>query len=290
MKKNKKKCDKMSLKYFNNLAYEDIGEYNDEIILFLHPKLLSHWIWRKQIEEYDKYFNNYHCIFIDLPHHGESKFDGKFSIEESKDIIIEFINHLLSSKKSESINIVAIGLGASIALEMINKESHLINHLILSGLEIAPIREKEENTILKRLAKTKAEYLNMKPDQFIIKAYLRYYGINKDYYDDLEKSLDIPIRKEKEIAYESFNYTVPNFSKETIEKDNILLIYGTKDNFNSTKSAIELKELFKNAKLIEIEKGNHLWNIIDYELFNQVITNFIQKEVIFNDVRIKAID
>ena len=280
----------MSLKYFNNLAYEEIGEYNEKIVLFLHPKLLSHWIWKKQIEEYDKYFNDYHCIFIDLPHHGESKFDGKFSIEESSDIIIKFIKHLLNNKKSESINIVAIGLGASIAIEILNKETHLINHIILSGLEIAQIREKEEETIIKRFAKTKAEYLNMKPDQFIIKAYLRYYGIRKEYYKDLEKSLDIPIRKEEEIAYKSLNYIIPDFSKETIEKDNILLVYGNKDNFNSTKSAIKLKKLFFNAKLIEIEKGNHLWNIIDYELFNQVIINFIQKEIIFNDERIKEID
>ena len=54
----------MTLKYFNDLAYEEMGENNDEIILFLHTKLLDKWIWKKQKENYHKYFNEYHCIFL----------------------------------------------------------------------------------------------------------------------------------------------------------------------------------------------------------------------------------
>ena len=61
----------MTLKVHNNLAYEEIGEDNNEIILFLHSKIVSNWIWIKQKEKYCKYFKNYHCIFIDLPHHGK---------------------------------------------------------------------------------------------------------------------------------------------------------------------------------------------------------------------------
>ena len=45
----------MTLKYSNNLAYEEIGEENDETILFLHTKLLDKWIWIKQREGYENY-------------------------------------------------------------------------------------------------------------------------------------------------------------------------------------------------------------------------------------------
>ena len=286
----------MALKYFNNLAYEEIGENKSEIILFLHPKLLSHWIWKKQMEEYDKYFNNYHCIFIDIPKHGDSQYDGRFSINESSNMIIDFLIDLIGKKdcnprnNEKKVNIIAIGLGTSIAIEILNKKPNIINNIILSGTEIAHIREKEEETILNRLAKTKAEYLNLKPDSFIIKAYLRYLGINKEYYSDLEKSLDMPIKNEKEIAYESLNYTVPDLPKETKEKENILIIYGNKDNFNSTKSAIKLKSILPKAKLIEIEKGNHLWNIIDYELFNETVYAFLMEGNILDNERIKIIE
>ena len=75
------------------------------------------------------------------------------------------------------------------------------------------------------------------------------------------------------------NYTIPESLKkndEIIEKDNILIIYGSKEDLNSTKSAIELKSIFKNARLVEIIKGNHLWNIIDYDLFNTITSDFIK--------------
>ena len=133
----------MTLKYFNDLAYEEMGENNDEIILFLHTKLLDKWIWKKQKENYHKYFNDYHCIFIDLPNHGDSKSKEEFSINRASIEIIEFIEHLTENKEKSAngINIVALGLGASIAIEILNKDPNMIDNLILSGMEIADFKE-----------------------------------------------------------------------------------------------------------------------------------------------------
>ena len=84
----------MNLRHFNNLAYEEIGEENSETILFLHTKLLDKWIWKRQKEDYDKHFKGFHCIFLDLPNHGESISEEEFSIEKSsidrKDSILIF--------------------------------------------------------------------------------------------------------------------------------------------------------------------------------------------------------
>ena len=41
----------MTVKYFKELAYEDIGDENKETIIFLHTKLLDKWIWKKQKEK-----------------------------------------------------------------------------------------------------------------------------------------------------------------------------------------------------------------------------------------------
>lgn len=269
----------MTLKYFNQLAYEEMDEENDKVILFLHTKLLDKWIWIRQKEGHDEYFNDFHCIFLDLPHHGDSKSEGEFSIRESSDEIMEFIQWLVDSKDIDRINIVSLGLGSSIAIEILNKNPQLIDNLILSGPEISDFKEEEEESVVNRLAKTQSEHLNAKPDQFIVKAYLRYYGISKEYYDYMERVLDRPIKEEREIAFESLNYTLPDNlinDKDILEKENILIIYGSKEDLNSTKSAIQLKSLFKNGKLIEIDKGNHLWNIIDHELFNAMISDFIK--------------
>lgn len=281
----------MTLKHFKNLAYEEIGEDNDETILFLHTKLLDKWIWIRQREGYESYFKCHHCIFLDLPHHGDSKSEGEFTIKESSKEIEEFIQYIIGTKETKRINIVALGIGSSIAIEILNRNPQIIDNLILSGLEISDFKEKEQESIINRLAKTQSEYLNEKPDMFIVKAYLRYYGISKEYYTHMERILEKSIKEEREIAFESLNYTLPkDFSKETLKKENILIIYGSKEDLDCTKSAIKLKNIFKNGKLIEINRGNHLWNIIDYELFNAITSDFINSKCIEENPRIRIME
>ena len=128
---------------------------------------------------------------------------------------------------------------------------------------------------------------------FITKAYLRYFGIKKEHYNDMEKILDISINDERKIAFESLNYTIPESlkdNKDIIEKDNILIIYGTKEDLNCTKSAIDLKSIFTNAKLVEIIRGNHLWNIIDSELFNTIVSDFIKFNQIKDNSKIRIFE
>lgn len=283
----------MTLRYYNNLAYDEIGEENSETILFLHAKLLDKWIWKKQKEDYDKYFKGFHCIFLDLPNHGDSKSEEEFSIEKSSIEISEFIAHILNHKDIKKINIVALGIGGSIAIEILNENPKIIDNLILSGLEIADYKENESDSIANGLAKTQSEYLNEKSDMFITKAYLRYFGIKKEHYNDMEKILDISINDERKIAFESLNYTIPESLKDNediIEKDNILIIYGTKEDLNCTKSAIDLKSIFTNAKLVEIIRGNHLWNIIDPDLFSTIISNFIRDHHIEDNSKINILE
>ena len=283
----------MTLRYFNDLAYEEIGEENSKTILFLHAKLLDKWIWKKQKEDYDNYFKGFHCIFLDLPNHGDSISKEEFSIYKSSIEISEFINHIINNKDIEKVHIVALGIGGSIAIEILNENPNIIDNLILSGLEIADYKENESDSIANGLAKTQSEYLNEKSDMFITKAYLRYFGIKKEHYNDMEKILDISINDERKIAFESLNYTIPESlkdNKDIIEKDNILIIYGTKEDLNCTKSAIDLKSIFTNAKLVEIIRGNHLWNIIDPDLFSTIISNFIRDHHIEDNSKINILE
>ena len=283
----------MTLRYFNNLAYDEIGEENSETILFLHAKLLDKWIWKRQKEDYDKYFKGFHCIFLDLPNHGDSKSDKEFSIEKSSNEIEEFINHIIDHKDIKRINIVALGIGGSIAIEILNKNPNIIDNLILSGLEIADYKESESDSVANGLAKAQSEYLNEKSDMFITKAYLRYFGISKEYFNDVERILDMSIGEERKIAFESLNYTIPKSLKDNedlIKKDNLLIIYGTKEDLNCTKSAIDLKNIFINAKLVEIIRGNHLWNIIDSELFNTIVSDFIKFNQIKDNSKIRIFE
>ena len=228
-----------------------------------------------------------------MPHHGHSQAEAEFSIEKSPNEIAEFINHIIGHKDIKRINIVALGIGGSIAIEILNKNPQIIDNLILSGLEIADYKEIESDSIANGLAKAQSEYLNEKSDIFITKAYLRYFGISKEYYNDVERILDMSIREERKIAFESLNYTIPKSLKDNedlIKKDNLLIIYGTKEDLNCTKSAIDLKNIFINAKLVEIIRGNHLWNIIDSELFNTIVSDFIKFNQIKDNSKIRIFE
>ena len=77
--------------------------------------------------------------------------------------------------------------------------------------------------------------------------------------------------------------------KRNMDK-NIMIIYGSKEDLNSTKSAIKLKNIFKNARLVEIINGNHLWNIIDYDLFNTIISDFIKDDHIEKNSKIRILE
>ncbi|MBP5700434.1 MAG: alpha/beta hydrolase, partial [Methanobrevibacter sp.] len=147
----------MTLRHFNDLAYEEMGEENSKTILFLHAKLLDKWIWKRQKEAYDKFFKGFHCIFLDLPNHGESLSEDDLTIEKSSKKVAEFINHLIDNKDIESISIVALGIGSSIAIEILNENPNAIDNLILSGLEIADYKEIESDSVTNGLAKAQSE-------------------------------------------------------------------------------------------------------------------------------------
>lgn len=50
------------------LHYQEYGDENASLVVFLHGGGVSSWMWDKQI----RYFTHYYCLTIDLPEHGKS--------------------------------------------------------------------------------------------------------------------------------------------------------------------------------------------------------------------------
>ena len=281
----------------SNLNYFENGDITKDIIIFLHPKNLSSWIWNNQID----YFDDYHCFYINL--------DNR-TIQENLELIGNFIetkikkennsnnknsNNILSYK----INLVGIEFGGQIAIELLNKYPNIINKVFLSGInfnnykeiisllernnEINSIEEYNEFNLDEIFTKTKKEYLDKKSERFLAKAYLREFGISKEYYEEMKESLDEKELKEQyKIAKDSLNYKLnpnlkDNLNKNNFNKNNILISYGTKEDLSTQISAISLKSLLKDVKLIKIEKGLLLWNMSKSELFNKTLREFLEE-------------
>lgn len=267
----------------SKVNYFENGDINGEIILFLHPKNLSPRIWNNQIDAFD----NYHCFYIDLENR---------TIEENTDLIEDFIENklkceiFLNDKTTSKINLVGIEFGGQIAIELLNKYPNSINKVFLSGISFNNFKENKIKNLKENkidyeeiFAKTKKEYLDKKSEKFLAKAYLREFGISKEYYNEMKDSLDLKEEKEHyKIAKNSLNYKIDFNLKDNLEKNNfninnILISYGTKEDLTTQISAIKLKSLLKEARLIEIEKGLLLWNMSKSDLFNTILKEFLEE-------------
>ncbi|WP_409199353.1 alpha/beta fold hydrolase [Methanobrevibacter sp. DSM 116169] len=246
----------------------------NKAIIFLHPKNIANWIFDKQFNQ----FNDYNLIFIDLPNHGDSFNLSNFSISEVTDLLKDFIIKL----NKEEVNLIGIDLGGQISLDILSKYPELINKVIISGVELIDEKDKVsyDKSIVNVLDETKA-ILDSKDDNFLIRAYLRYFGIGKEYIKDISNTFkNQDYENLKKISYESLNYSIDSNPKDP-NKD-LLVCFGSYDTIWCKSSVYEIKKVFKNAKILKIEKATNLWNVRHFKEFNQLINNYLKSQNTFS--------
>ena len=72
------------------LYYQEYGNKKAPLMLFLHGGGVSGWMWENQIQ----YFTHYHCIVPDLPGHGKSIHEEKFSIKLCAEQLLALIEEI----------------------------------------------------------------------------------------------------------------------------------------------------------------------------------------------------
>lgn len=279
-----------------DLYYEEEETSNEELVIFLHSNLLSNWIWKNQRNS----FENYHCIYLDLPNHGNSYNSTDFSIEKSGRTIKNLIEQKsIIGSKIKKVHLVGVSVGGQIILYLLAKYPELIDTAIVTGVNIYEDIEKDFlNEIITMLDKLKLDILDKKPDKFLVKALLAEYGLEKQHYDDLKESTEkISYYNNNsntnsnsnsndnidKITKESLEFKIPeiNYSKSNqYDYGNLLILYGTKEYPKIRKSANLIKNSFKNAKIFSVYRSIHLWNLIDYEWFNETVKDFIANKSI----------
>ena len=298
----------------NNLYFEEYNNKKKEAIIFLHSNLLSNWIWKYQKNS----FPNHHCIFLDLPEHGKSQIGDNFSIEQSGELIKGFIEKKLKNKKIhlvgiaiggqiilqllakypeliETATVTGVNLqssdinrdndGENLTKPLTNTKNKKINKTTAKPLPNTKNKKIDESlAMIKRL---KIDILDKKHSDFIIKGYLAEYGLGKEYLKNLKDSINsINENKSIPITEESFKFKIPethsaadntkNYDK--LMGKNLLVLYGTKEYPRVINSAKIIKNHFNNAQIFSVYRSIHLWNIHDYEWFNEVVSEFICKK------------
>lgn len=253
------------------LTYQEYGDKNNPLILFLHGGGVSSWMWDKQIQ----YFNNYHCITIDLPEQGASKNSEKFSIDLSAKKVNEIIE---KNAKGKVIIVVGFSLGAQVTIKMLSLSSNLVDYAIINSALVRP------NSIIRKMIRPsiKLSFPLVKNMSFS-KLQAKQLYISEEYFvkyykESSQMESDTLIR----ILEENTSFQIPkNFSKA---EGKILVTVGEKEKTVMKKSAKDLILNNPNCTGIIIPKVGHGISLFDPDFFNQLIENWIQRGTLPQEV------
>lgn len=247
------------------LNYEEYGDKNAPLILFLHGGGVSSWMWDKQVQ----YFTNYHCVNVDLPGHGLNNQEEKFSIDESSYKIIDIIEKLANGK---CVTVVGFSLGSQVLIRMLSIKPNLIDYAMINSALVRPTRGVEMliNPLLtlsfpliknKTFSKLQAKTLYIGEEHF------------EKYYEEscqMERQMLVSILKE------NMSFEIPEEFSETNAK--ILVTVGSKEKAIMKKSALDLVNHNQNCTYIIISEVGHGAPLAQPDLFNQIMEKWMNDE------------
>lgn len=255
------------------LAYQEYGNKNGPMMVFLHGGGVSSWMWEDQVH----YFNHYHCITVDLPECGNNKNIGPFSIHSSA----KEVNQLVKDKANgKTVIIVGFSLGAQVAIELLCMEPTFYPYAVINSALVRP------NVFYKKMIKPsiKLTFPLVKNKYFArLQAKILYIDdrfFEKYYFETTEMKSDTLIR----ILEENLSFQLPEHFQKV--KTKILVTVGEKENGMMKKSAKDLILANNNCTGIVFLNIGHGAPLANPKLFNQTIDDWLQDGTILNDARV----
>lgn len=248
------------------LNYAETGTGNDETIVFIHAGGISGWMWDEQV----KYFKNYHCIIPDLPEHGMNACVKPFTIENAAETVSELINNFADEK----VNLVGIGVGGQIVLQILSTCQKMVDHALVSGTLVRNIQYK---SLIRRINQLLKVYKPVKNNDFYIKAYMRTYNMPKIYFDNFKESTcQIGTSSIERVLIQNHLFKLPKIPQKT--KTKLLVMAGEKD--------YKIIKEYSIKKILSIDQAEgalalgvgHLWNIESPINFNTVLEAWLQDD------------
>lgn len=253
------------------LVYEEYGDENAPLLVFLHGGGVSSWMWDKQID----YFTHYHCVTIDLPEQGKNSHNGSFSIHKTA----EQINELLEGiAKGKEIIIVGFSLGAQVIIQMLSLNSSLINKAIINSALVRP------NVFMRKMIRPAVKLsFPLISNRYFAKLQSKTLYVNEAYFETYYKEssqmkADTLIR----ILEENMSFKIPNDFTEA--KATILVTVGGKEKSLMKKSAANIVEANPNCIGIIIPNVGHGISLLKPTYFNELVEKWLLESGLPEDV------
>lgn len=246
------------------LYYQEHGNKNASLMVFLHGGGVSSWMWEKQIQ----HFTDYHCVLIDLPEQGLSKNSSIFSIKYSAKKVIELIEKLSGGKE---VIVIGFSLGAQVAVQMLSIKPDLINYTIINSALVRPA------FFIQKLIRPSIRFTfplikNKRFSKFQAKALY----LDKDYFDQYyQDSSQMKFETLVRILEENMSFKIPDgFNKA---QGKILVTVGEKENSLMKKSALDLILSNPNCTGAVLFDVGHGAPIATPDSFNRLADMWLEK-------------
>ncbi len=111
----------------------ECGSIDKPAIVFLHGNGTQSGMWQAH---FDALGQQYHCLAPDFPGYGQSSDEEWASLEETTKELMRIIR---TQTKQARAHIVGLSLGSSVALLLLSKAPHLVNHAVIDGAGVLPL-------------------------------------------------------------------------------------------------------------------------------------------------------
>jgi pimeloyl-ACP methyl ester carboxylesterase len=115
-----------------SLYVHESGTVGAPAILFLHAIGTSGWMWQQQVAA----LQDFHCLVPDLPGHGQSARQPWVSLAATATELAEVVRRHTAQGQA---HIVGLSLGSYVGLQLMSARSDVVDHAVLSGLNVLPL-------------------------------------------------------------------------------------------------------------------------------------------------------
>ncbi|KAK1810689.1 hypothetical protein LTR12_014930 [Friedmanniomyces endolithicus] len=114
------------------LPFSELNNTATDTILFIHGAFVDRNDW----DLVTPHFSKYHILLPDLPSHGQAERIGPFSKQLSARLLADLIRQ---HAKGGRAHLVALSLGAFVAIELASVHCDVVNEMFISGLKVMPV-------------------------------------------------------------------------------------------------------------------------------------------------------
>jgi len=244
------------------LYVHETGTVGAQPILFLHPGLVSGWMWQEPAQE----FADYHRLIPDLPGHGNSNQVEWISFQDTANQVAEVLKERVPGKRT---HVVGYSLGAYVAAQLLGTEPELVDHAIICGAAARPLPNSAlvMNRLIARFIKSK----------FLWNGLARMWGIPPKEHDEFIRiGISVSQTSFKRINAELASVQLPAGLASADRPT--LIVAGEKESKEVLQSIGDLLDMLPNGRGYVAPKGDHYWGLRYPEVFVRMIQAWITDE------------